>query len=403
MSKKIYTQNWLESSPSDPATTDGERLHDEDEEGFAAQLYSLCRIVLGGFCSQEHGSSSRRLQSVLLREELAKLYLWGQSFAPGELDTAVDYSDDVRYLVLDALGDIGRSLLRGKISEISEIYLLEIHFDSWYYSSRTDVGFAEVSRLSSSELKPVRAQQSHELKDLVEQTKIITANRGGEEEEVVDDDEAGGDDGYEPEEDSTSDDEQTSDIVQELETHIHCLVELGPTLQQNLLHARKTRIKSSYPPIVPFRLSDPAAIYVSLVREKFKNAQDQLVDRLGESNWQRHKAVREQMKTLPEENDIVKDKDQDGLYSIFRSYSTFYDSGIGTSVPADTQYALSHTSFQSSNTEGKQGSLRVPPTPEEVKSGKPFQCAFCGQVILNIKNRIDWKSVTPNSFIVTAD
>lgn len=53
-------------------------------------------------------------QSLLLREELTKLYLWGESFGPGELDIALEYSDDTRYSVLDTLGDVGRLLLRGK-------------------------------------------------------------------------------------------------------------------------------------------------------------------------------------------------------------------------------------------------------------------------------------------------
>jgi hypothetical protein len=59
----------------------------------------------------------------LFERKLAELYLWSHSFGPGELDTALDYSDDARYLVLDALRDVGRSLSRGKISEMQERYL----------------------------------------------------------------------------------------------------------------------------------------------------------------------------------------------------------------------------------------------------------------------------------------
>ena len=170
-------------------------------------------------------------------------------------------------------------------------------------------------------------------------------------------------------------------------------------MQQNLLQARKSRIKSSYLPLGPFRLSDFAAIYVSLVRDKFRNAQDQLVNRLGEANWQRPQTVRAQLKRDLKEEDVALDKEQDHLYSVFRPYSTFHDSGIGTSVLADTSYAPSHTSLQSSNIEGEQGSVRVPSTPEAVKDGKPFKCSFCGQIIPNIKSRIDWKSVSLSSLV----
>ena len=46
-------------------------------------------------------------------------------------------------------------------------------------------------------------------------------------------------------------------------------------------------------------------------------------------------------------------------YSNFRPYSAFPESGIGTSVPAQTQYARSHKTFNSSDNERKEGPLRV--------------------------------------------
>ena len=253
-----------------------------------------------------------------------------------------------------------------------------------------DFALVEIPRYLNPLLKPANAdRQSQELKYLVEQTTTITSNQAEK------DGQGASDGDYDTDEDSVPGDEETSDIVEELRSHIRYLVELGPSLQQNLLYARKARIKSVYPPIVPFHLSDPAKIYVSLIREKYRTAKDQLVDRLGESNWQRHRIVREKMeniKTQPEEENIsVGERDQDVPYSAFRPCSTFHDSGIGTSVPANTEYAPSHTSFQSSNVEDTQGSLRVPPTPEEVGAGKPFQCPFCGGTLLNLKNRIDWK------------
>lgn len=271
------------------------------------------------------------------------------------------------------------------------------------YVSSSDVALVEISRRSDSALNVVHSRKSQELKDLIEQTKIITADRGREDEEasISDDDDDNNDDNEdgEPEEDSASDNEQTSDMVHELETHLQCLGELGSTLQQNLLHARKSRIRSAYPPVVPFHLSSPAAVYVSMIREKFRNAQDHLVHRLGEANWQRHQAVREQLKRSPIKDDMAVDEDQDLLYSVFRPHTTFHDSGIGTSVPAHTNQAPSHASFQSSKAEGEHGSVRVPPTPAAVKDGEPFQCPFCGQIVLKIKNRIDWKSVSLSSYI----
>ena len=51
----------------------------------------------------------------MLKDELGKLYLWGQAFGDDKLDRALEYSDEVRGNVLESLGDIGRLLLRGII------------------------------------------------------------------------------------------------------------------------------------------------------------------------------------------------------------------------------------------------------------------------------------------------
>ena len=167
-------------------------------------------------------------------------------------------------------------------------------------------------------------------------------------------------------------------------------MELGPTLYQNLRYAEKARIQSSQPPTVPFCVSGPAWIYVLHVRGKYRQAQSRLVERPGEANWQRHRDVRErrdQIVNSTEEHSPtaqVEDDEHQEPHSLFRPYSAFHDSGIGTSVPAQTSYAQSHTSFLSSNTEGEHGSPRVPPS-----AGKPFQCYLCGHVLSSIKNRVD--------------
>ena len=149
---------------------------------------------------------------------------------------------------------------------------------------------------------------------------------------------------------------------------------------------------------MPFAVSEPASIYVSYVREKFNRAETRLVERLGKANWQRHRDVRRRMDAIANPNEDVDDEHElgqgDGITcSVFYPSVTNRDSGIGTSVPAQTFQAHSHMSFQSNNTEGEQGSLRVPATPTEVSKGKAFRCFLCGHVLSNIKSRFDWKSV----------
>ena len=163
-----------------------------------------------------------------------------------------------------------------------------------------------------------------------------------------------------------------------------CLTELRPSLEQNLVNAEKAHTQPEILPAVSSLITGPARAYVKLVKEKYPKVGDQLADRLGEANWQRHQNVRNQKEvvTVPIEEEAG---------STFQPISVFHDSGIGTSVPAQAHYAPSHTSFVSSDAAEDEGSLRVPALPAEAGLGKSFQCFICRQKLSNIRNRIDWK------------
>ncbi len=234
-----------------------------------------------------------------------------------------------------------------------------------------------------------QSKQIKELESIIKQKNLILY---GEEDEIpqnglVSDDEY--DSGTEGLSDSGS-----NDIIEDIGFTTTCLSELGPSLAQNLQHAEKGRDQQSRRlAVVPFSVPGPAMIFVSLIREKFKQAHYKLVERLGQANWQRQKSVRERMdytKQSPEAT--TKPARESGIArSLFRPYSEFHDSGIDTSVPAQTEYAQSITSFQSSNSEREQMSQRVPNQPPEVSLGIPFQCFLCRCAISNVRNRVDWK------------
>ena len=81
------------------------------------------------------------------------------------------------------------------------------------------------------------------------------------------------------------------------------------------------------------------------------------------------------------------------LCSTFKAHSAFHDSGLGPSVLALTQSAPSHTSFVSSTSQKEEGRSRVLRELVEVDDGGPFQCYLCGEVISNVHNQVDWRSV----------
>ena len=172
------------------------------------------------------------------------------------------------------------------------------------------------------------------------------------------------------------------------------IMDLIPTIESTIEHQKTIRLRPLNANAGKFQASGPAQIYVSLVRDKFPKASKKLQERLGEANWQRHLNIRRRMQQIEgrrQDNAVGKDTETG---SLFQPQTLFHDSGIGTTVGSQSQYAqteASHTSFMSSIAETGKGHPRVPPTPGEAGAGKPFHCQLCGTMQTKIKNRIDWK------------
>lgn len=115
-----YLLQWLDGdtdAPSDDSqliANGGTPAGGEDDQGFAARLYRLCLHALRRVYIQERGKHTFGSPSNGLRECLGRLYLWGEYFGKGELDKALEESDDLKESVLERLGHIGKLLLRGK-------------------------------------------------------------------------------------------------------------------------------------------------------------------------------------------------------------------------------------------------------------------------------------------------
>ena len=114
---KGLMQQWLDTNGSSyvdfTRTCTGERGIDR-EEGFVSQFYSTCLEAFQQMCRQEQQKYAPGARSYLLEEELGKLYLWGETFGPGELDKALFESEEIRDNVLDLLVNLGELVIRGK-------------------------------------------------------------------------------------------------------------------------------------------------------------------------------------------------------------------------------------------------------------------------------------------------
>ncbi|KAL9118833.1 MAG: hypothetical protein Q9187_004614 [Circinaria calcarea] len=143
---------------------------------------------------------------------------------------------------------------------------------------------------------------------------------------------------------------------------------------------------------IPFTVSEAARPFVLNVLDKFPLADSKLIERLGESNWQRYMTIRATMDQINKHTIFGKEPPR----SVFTPYSVFHDSGMGTSMASASHYAASvasHTSFISSQAEEGNSTMRVPPTPPEVALNEPFECFICGHELFKIRNRVDWKWV----------
>jgi hypothetical protein len=183
-----------------------------------------------------------------------------------------------------------------------------------------------------------------------------------------------------------------SRFCRDMASHIACLQDLAPTLEQMLDETDQFHQMRNDIVCPAFRVSDAAKPFVLQIHDRYRSATTSLVERLGEANWQRWVRIRKQMDG-DDENEEETEK-QEIAHSTFLPVSKFHDSGLGTSVPAQSDHAFSiasHTSFLSSHAESEDGKARVPPTPEQVAEGQPFDCAICGQTLTSVKSRVDWK------------
>lgn len=178
----------------------------------------------------------------------------------------------------------------------------------------------------------------------------------------------------------------------DMTSHIACLQDLAPTIEQMLDEADGSQRLGDDTVRPAFHVSDPARPFVLQIHDRYRGAPISLVERLGEANWQRWVRIRKQMDGDDESQE--ENEEQEIALSTFLPVSKFHDSGLGTSIPALSDRAVSvasHTSFLSSRADAEDGKARVPLTPDQVVEGRPFECFICGQTLTNIKNRIHWK------------
>ena len=177
-----------------------------------------------------------------------------------------------------------------------------------------------------------------------------------------------------------------TNVVEDLKQYSQCVLDLSAVFGQQFMHITS----DSRDPDGSMALTEDheAHSYITrMIEEMYPEIDKQVANSLGKLAWERARLVRLEWEknislNLPFEAPL-KDLGQ----------SEFFDSGLGTSLGADTFDIQSIASFISgfSRNEGS-NSVRLPPLSEEAKAGEPFECMACGKQV-RISRRKDWRCV----------
>ncbi|KAJ9645924.1 hypothetical protein H2199_002967 [Coniosporium tulheliwenetii] len=120
------------------------------------------------------------------------------------------------------------------------------------------------------------------------------------------------------------------DILEDLDTYTQCLADSSPSLA---CPAMDYADPEDVPANTIFRSRDVQQYYADIIRERFPEAAADIVDQLGRSNWERYKRVSDERAANLQASQLTVEV-FDGVAA-----SCFQDSGLGSSLPTQTNYA----------------------------------------------------------------
>ncbi|TPR10274.1 Complex I intermediate-associated protein 30 (CIA30) family protein [Aspergillus niger] len=269
--------------------------------GFVELFYQTCSAALVHLWRSHFRSTIRGSHRNTLKKDVANIDLWEEKFPIGHLDTILGRSQPLKLNVIENLKGIGN--------------VLRPYFA--IYDSSTHAGNG----------RDVAQDLGQELVTQLEKAVIIL-------------DEAASDSSSDDDSSDNSSESSESEYNRfgRLHCYVNCLMELVPVIERNISRLKKEEQSQHVPLQSEFRLSQDAQPFAMRIRDRFISASTLLVERLAEANLERSIRVRE---------NEVDDEVLDAL-TLFKPYSQFCDSAIGTSLAPTSRYAAttaSHTSF----------------------------------------------------------
>jgi hypothetical protein len=91
-------------------------LDSTDDKGIIAALFDDCLLLLKGFLAASINTAPTQFDTKALESGIATLFFWGDEFgvSNGDLDKALQRSEDTRDVTLSVLVSLGEFLSEGK-------------------------------------------------------------------------------------------------------------------------------------------------------------------------------------------------------------------------------------------------------------------------------------------------
>ncbi|KAK4443482.1 hypothetical protein QBC34DRAFT_443335 [Podospora aff. communis PSN243] len=315
MDEKI--ERWQQSVPGDPENGPLCRLGTVAAESFASLLGQ----------SSDNASKST-IQA--LEQEYAYFRLWDNSYGltTGDLDRSLAQSQRVRRLTCRHLVSLCRIL--GKIASISS----SLETAAKAAAHRREA--VEIARFGINDRESARSDTDSDTED--------------------------SGDAWHP----------VEDLLEDLQTDIKCLVDLGPRHREPVQDAVLAEVS---PPPTGTENFDPATYLTHRILHKYPLVGQGLASRLGKSSWDRREVLhgmKNRANETLEEQQPVQELVANPAKTVASSNR---DSGLGMSIA--TPYA--ETLLSSNAVAGPL--VKIPDIPPEGLQGKAFPCDVCGATI----------------------
>ena len=116
MGDKAYVHEWIYNTSTAQEAQPELIVSEDADDCLAARLYASCVQVLRGICSQasDPGVPYSAIKPWILRNELGRLYLFGDSFRNGRLNRILEDANELSENIVEILAGIGILLVRSE-------------------------------------------------------------------------------------------------------------------------------------------------------------------------------------------------------------------------------------------------------------------------------------------------